>query len=68
LKDDNDNYLDFNGLGWSLTLGIEYFRKRTDSINYRYFLNSVNDDDEPRPIMDSAEKPTKPAEDKGEDK
>ena len=58
LKDDNDNYLDFNGLGWSLTLSIEYFRKRTDSINYRYFLNSVNDDD----------KPTKPAEDKGEDK
>ena len=58
LKDDNDNYLDFNGLSWSLTLSIEYFRKRTDSINYRYFLNSVNDDD----------KPTKPAEDKGEDK
>ena len=68
LKDDNDNYLDFNGLGWSLTLSIEYFRKRTDSINYRYFLNSVNDDDKPRPTMDSAEKPTKPAEDKGDDK
>lgn len=68
LKDDNDNYLDFNGLSWSLTISIEYFRKRTDSINYRYFLNSANDDDKPASIKDSAENPTKPAEDKGEDK
>jgi hypothetical protein len=55
-------------LGWSLTLSVEYFRKRTGSINYRCFLNSANDNDKPRPMMDSAEKPTKPAEDKGEDK
>ena len=45
LKDDNNNYLDFNRLSWSLTLSIEYFRKRTDSINYRYLLNTINDND-----------------------
>lgn len=38
LNDDNE-FLDFNGLDWSLTLSIEYFRKKDDIINYKYFLN-----------------------------
>jgi len=42
LNDDND-FIDFNGLDWSITLSIEYFRKRDDTINYKYFLNSVDE-------------------------
>lgn len=38
LNDDNE-FIDFNGLDWSLTLSIEYFRKKDDIINYKYFLN-----------------------------
>ena len=68
MKDDNDNYLDFNGLTWSLTLSIEYYRKRTDTINYKYYLNSINEEFKPRTIKDSAEKPSKPAKEREDDK
>lgn len=40
LNDDNE-FIDFNGLDWSLTLSIEYFRKKDDIINYKYFLNDL---------------------------
>ena len=39
LVDDDNEYLDLNGLNWSLTLSIEYFRKRDDPINYKYYLD-----------------------------
>ena len=42
LNDDNE-FIDFNGLNWSLTLSIEFFRKRDDSINYKYYLDGVPD-------------------------
>lgn len=48
LKNDDDKFIDFNGLDWSLTLSIEYYRKRDDTINYKYFLDSVNDDYRPK--------------------
>jgi len=40
LNDDNE-FIDFNGLDWSLSLSIEYFRKKDDIINYKYFLNDL---------------------------
>ena len=42
LNDDNE-FIDFDGLNWSLTLSIEFFRKRDDSINYKYYLDGVPD-------------------------
>ena len=39
LLNDDNQFIDFNGLDWSLTLSIEYFRKKDDIINYKYFLN-----------------------------
>ena len=44
LKDDNNEFVSFNGLHWSLTLSIEYYRKRDDTINYKYFLESINEE------------------------
>ena len=45
LKNDDDDFFNFNGLDWSLTISIEYFRRRDDTINYKYFLSSVEDRD-----------------------
>lgn len=58
LNDDND-FIDFNGLDWSLTLSIEYFRKRDDTINYKYFLNSVDEEFKPRDDTEPKEKDEK---------
>lgn len=50
LVDDDNNYIDLNGLNWSLTLSVEYFRKRTDTINYKYFLDGGVGSGKPKPI------------------
>ena len=40
LNDDNE-FIDFNGLHWSLTLSVEFYRRRDDTINYKYYLDGM---------------------------
>ena len=54
LINDDGNYIAFNNLDWSLTLSIEFFRKRDDFINTKYLMDytrSINqrkDEDPPK--------------------
>jgi len=41
MLDDDNEFIDFNGLNWSVTLSIDFFRKRDDTINYKYFLDGI---------------------------
>ena len=43
LKNDDNQFIDLNGLDFSLTLSVEYFRRRDDFINYKYYLHSIDD-------------------------
>ena len=39
MKNDDNQYIDFNSVEWSLTLSIEFYRKRDDVINTKHLMD-----------------------------